>query len=82
MKYKQHIGLLIRTPYLELMNILYAQLKLDGYDATNTMYSSIFQCIRMGERKLGEIAKFSNTSKQHAKFLLNNLEEMEGCISK
>lgn len=70
-----HIGLLIRKPYFEIMDSLYKQLQLEGYEGANTMYSSIFQFIQDG-KKPTELARLANTSKQHVKFLLNNLEKM------
>ena len=70
-----HIGLLIRKPYFEIMDSLYKQLQLEGYEGANTMYSSFFQFIGNG-KKPTELARLANTSKQHVKFLLNNLEEM------
>lgn len=75
-----HIGVLIRKPYFEIMERLYVQLQEEGYEGSNTMYSSIFQFIKDGQ-KLTDLARLTNTSKQHVKFLLGNLQEI-GYIQK
>lgn len=75
-----HIGVLIRKPYFEIMERLYVQLQDEGYEGSNTMYSSIFQFIQDGQ-KLTDLARLTNTSKQHVKFLLGNLQKI-GYIQK
>ncbi len=70
-----HIGVLIRKPYFEIMERLYVQLQDEGYEGSNTMYSSIFQFIQEGQ-KLTDLARLTNTSKQHVKFLLENLQKI------
>jgi DNA-binding MarR family transcriptional regulator len=57
------------------MDRLYLQLQDEGYEGSNTMYSSVFQFIEDG-KKLTELARLTNTSKQHVKFLLGNLEKI------
>lgn len=74
MHHHTHIGVLIRKPYFEIMERLYAQLQDEGYEGSNTMYSSIFQFIQDGQ-KLTDLARLTNTSKQHVKFLLGNLQQ-------
>ena len=70
-----HIGVLIRKPYFEIMERLYVQLQDEGYEGSNTMYSSIFQFILDGQ-KLTDLARLTNPSKQHVKFLLGNLQKI------
>jgi DNA-binding MarR family transcriptional regulator len=70
-----HIGVLIRKPYFEIMDRLYLQLQDEGYEGSNVMYSSIFQFIEDG-KNLTELARLTNTSKQHVRFLLGNLAKI------
>ncbi|MEO1257768.1 MAG: winged helix DNA-binding protein [Bacteroidota bacterium] len=72
---KPHIGVLVRKPYLEMMKALYEKMAAEGYEGSHIMYSGIFQFIGTGKRPT-ELAQLSGVSKQHMKFLLNNLEQM------
>lgn len=71
-----HIGRLCRTPYLAMMEKVYAKLAQEGYTDLNATFSIVFQTIGDGAR-LTQMAKMANQSKQYMKHLVVKMQELE-----